>query len=71
MKAEAQKEGLSEEIRKLKKEVDQDLQSAAESEKFKKIKKWEKIQIWTAFTFFLLEKRLVDMKAWKIREMKS
>ena len=39
MKAEAQKEGLSEEIRKLKKEVDQDLQSAAESEKFKKIKK--------------------------------
>lgn len=71
MKAEAQKEGLSEEIRKLKKEVDQDLQSAAESEKFKKIKKWEKIQIWTAFTFFLLEKRLVDMKAWKIKEMKS
>ena len=71
MKAEAQKEGLSEEIRKLKKEVDQDLQSAAESEKFKKIKKWEKIQIWPAFSFFLLEKRLVDMKAWKIREMKS
>ena len=71
MKAEAQKEGLSEEIRKLKKEVDQDLQSAAESEKFKKIKKWEKIQIWTAFIFYLLEKRLVDMKAWKIKEMKS
>jgi len=39
MKGEAKKEGLSDEIRKLKKEVDQDLQKAAESEKFKKIKK--------------------------------
>lgn len=39
MKGEAKKEGLSDEIRKLKKEVDQDLQKAAESDKFKKIKK--------------------------------